>query len=73
MTFLDFIIRYMKGKKMKYHKHILKKVYEDLGEEDERLNCYWEIYHDGKFITNALTLDNAKEFVDSGHDMNVLI
>lgn len=57
---------------MKYHKHILKKFYADLGEEDEKKNCYWEIYHDGEYITNALTLDNAKEFIDSGHDMNVL-
>ena len=57
---------------MRYHNHILRKVYDDLGEEDSSLNCNWEIYQDGKHITNALTLDNAKEFIDSGNNVNVL-
>ena len=42
---------------MKYHKHIIKKVYEDLGESDDRLNYIYEIYNeDGEYLTNALTL-----------------
>lgn len=45
---------------MKYHKHILKKI------KDDVIGCiYYEIYLNDKWITNAWTLDNAKEFVDS--------
>lgn len=46
---------------MKYHKHILKKIKDD----DVIGGSYYEIYLNNKWITNAWTLDNAKEFVDS--------
>ena len=46
---------------MKYHKHDLKKVYE--AEVDG--GHYFEIYKDGEHITNAWTLRNAKEFIDT--------
>ena len=47
---------------MKYHKHILVKVYDS----DVDGGHYFEIYNEqGKYITNAWTLSNAKEFVDS--------
>ena len=57
---------------MKYHGCEIKKVKDDLGENTERLNCSYEIYKDGKKIQTALTLSNAKEFIDSGFDINVL-
>ena len=58
---------------MKYHKHIIKKVYEDLGEWDDRLNYIYEIYNeDGEHLTNALTLNSAKEYIDSDYDENYL-
>ena len=57
---------------MKYHNCIIKKVKEDLGEDDERLNYIYEIYKDGKFINNALTLSTAKQFIDSGFNENYL-
>ena len=46
---------------MKYHKHILKKIKDD----DVIGGSYYEIYLNNKWITNAWTLDNAKEFIDS--------
>jgi hypothetical protein len=59
--------------KMKYHKHIIKKVYEDLGEWDDRLNYIYEIYNEkGEYINNALTLDSAKEYIDSDYDESYL-
>lgn len=57
---------------MKYHKHIIKKVYVPLGEENARKNCYFEIYFKGQYINSALTLSNAKEFIDTNYDLNVL-
>lgn len=58
---------------MKYHNYIIKKVKEDLGEDDEKLNYIYEIYDkDGNFIQNTLTLSNAKEYIDSGLNSNVL-
>ena len=58
---------------MKYHNHIIKKVYTDLGEEDNRLNYTYEIYDSiGKYIATALTLSTAKEFINSGYDQNYL-
>ena len=58
---------------MKYHKHIIKKVPEDLGEDDPKLNYIYEIYDsEGKWINNALTLSSAKEYIDSGYNQNYL-
>lgn len=58
---------------MKYHKHTIVKVREDLGEEDERKNCVYEIYDEsGKYINVALTIPSAKDFIDSGYNENYL-
>ena len=57
---------------MKYHKHEIKKVYTDLGEDDDRLNYTYEIYKDGKYIQTALTLSTAKEYIDSDYNENYL-
>ena len=59
---------------MKYHNYIIKKVKDDLGEEyNENLNCVYDIYSkDGRYINECLTLSNAKEYIDSGFDSNVL-
>lgn len=58
---------------MTYHKHTIKKVPTDLGEDDERKNFTYEIYNkEGKYINVALTLSTAKEYIDSGYDSNVL-
>lgn len=54
---------------MKYHKHEIKKVHTDLGEEDPRLNFTYEIYgEDGRYINTALTLATAKTYIDSGYN-----
>lgn len=53
---------------MKYHKYEIVKVSEDLGEEDERLNCVYKIYKDGGYKATALTLSTAKQFIDSGEN-----
>ena len=53
---------------MKYHKCELKKVIDS----DVEGGFYYEIYKDGKYIINAWTLSNAKEFIDSGFNYNVL-
>ncbi len=58
---------------MKYHKHTIVKVYEDLGEWDDRLNYVYEIYNDkGEHLNTALTLDSAKDYIDSDYDDNYL-
>ena len=57
---------------MKYHGYEIKKVKADLGETDQRLNCLYEIYKDGQYINEALTLGTAKEFIDGGEDENYL-
>ena len=46
---------------MKYKKHEIKVVYDD----DVDGGKFYNIYKDGKWITNAWTLSNAKEFIDS--------
>lgn len=57
--------------KMKYHNYIIKKVKDDLGEEyNESLNCVYD--KNGKYINECLTLSNAKEYIDSNFDSNVL-
>lgn len=53
---------------MKYHGCEIKKVRDDLGEDDERLNCSYKVYKDGKYVNVALTLSTAKEFIDSNFD-----
>lgn len=57
---------------MKYHGYIIKKVATDLGESDPRLNFTYEIYKDGEWNNNALTLSSAKEYIDYGEDENYL-
>lgn len=49
---------------MKYHNYEIKKVATDLGEDDPRKNYVYEIYKDGKYIVEALTLSTAKQFID---------
>ena len=53
---------------MKYKGHIIKKVHEDLGEENPKKNCVYEIYKDGEYINTALTIDTAKEYIASGYN-----
>ena len=56
------------GDYMKYHKHEIKKIPEDLGEEDKTKNYVYKIYKAGKYIQTALTLSTAKEYIDSGYN-----
>ena len=53
---------------MKYHKHEIRKVPTDLGEEDPRKNFTYEIYKEGEYIQTALTLSTAKTYIDSGYN-----
>lgn len=53
---------------MKYHGYTLKKI----KDPDVEGGCYYEIYKNGNYITAAWTLSNAKEFIDSGENWNVL-
>ena len=53
---------------MKYHKHEIKKIPTDLGEENPKLNYTYEIYKDGEYINTALTLSSAKLYVDSNYN-----
>lgn len=57
---------------MKYHKHEIKKVYTDLGEDDPRDNYTYEIYFDGVHIATALTLSTAKTYIDSNYNETYL-
>lgn len=58
---------------MKYHNHIIKKVNEDLGEENKKLNFIYKIYDkNNKYIDTALTIDSAKDYIDSGYNKNYL-
>lgn len=57
---------------MKYHGYEIIKVKEELGEEDPKLNCIYEIYKQGKYIQTALTKETAKEFIDGGEDETYL-
>lgn len=57
----------MKGYKMKYHKHIIKKVHADLGEFEDKWNYMYEVYTlDGKYVGEEPCLNGAKELVDYG-------
>jgi len=57
---------------MKYHNHEIKRVPADLGEENNRYNCVYEIYKDNTYIATALTVSTAKEYIDSGYNENYL-
>lgn len=57
---------------MKYHKHEIKKVYTDLGEERPKDNYTYEIYKDGEYINTALTLSTAKTYIDSEYNETYL-
>lgn len=53
---------------MKYHGCELIKVIDKEIEGGK----YYKIYKNGKYITDAWTLSNAKEFIDSGFNINYL-
>lgn len=54
---------------MKYHKHEIKNVPTDLGEENPRDNYTYEIYAaDGRYVNTALTLSTAKTYIDNGYN-----
>ena len=56
---------------MKYHGHEIKKVYGDL--EDWGFRFYhYEIYKDGKWIADALTISTAKDYIDSNYNETYL-
>ena len=57
---------------MKYHKHEIRIVPADLGEEDPRDNKLYEIYRDGEYINVALTLSTAKSYIDHDYDQAYL-
>lgn len=57
---------------MKYHKHIIKKVPADLGEDDPKLNRVYEIYKDDEKVGEALTLSTAKAYIDNDYDNRYL-
>ena len=57
---------------MKYHKHEIKVIATDLGEEREADNKVYEIYKDGQYIQTALTLSTAKDYIDSGYNETYL-
>ena len=57
---------------MKYHKYEIIKIRDESLGDDGGSPFYYRIMKDGKFVTNAFTLSNAKEFIDCGEDWNVL-
>ena len=57
---------------MKYHKHEIKKI-KTIDCDDDCHDYYeYEIFKDKKFITVALTLESAKEFIDANYDYSCL-
>lgn len=46
---------------LRYHGHTLKKIID----VDVDGGSYYKIYKDGRYITSAWTLNNAKEFINS--------
>jgi hypothetical protein len=58
---------------MKYHKHTIVPKIEDLGYEDKKMNKVYLIFdQDGNYITVAWTMNNAKQYIDSGYDATYL-
>ena len=58
---------------MKYKSYTIKKVAEDLGEDDARKNFVYYIYdQDGEFVNVALELSSAKDYISSGLNPNYL-
>ena len=57
---------------MKYKNHLLRKI----NDSDIEWGYYYEIYYQGKLVTFAPNLSNAKEFVNSfnneSYDWNIL-
>lgn len=59
---------------MKYHKHILKKVYDEgIDKEMSKDQSYWEIWKDGKLLNFTIGLNCAKEYIDSGYNETYLV
>ena len=59
---------------MKYHGHIIKVVKQDLGYSDgeDNLNKTYEIHKGEEVLAVCWSLNNAKEYIDSGYDKQVL-
>lgn len=63
---------------MKYHGHIIKKVFEDLGYEENNMNYVYYIYENEQaeaqndYLNVAWSLTCAKDYIDSGHDPTYL-
>lgn len=57
---------------MKYHGHEIIRVKTDLGEEKASLNCVYQIFKDGKYLEEAPTVGMAKDYIDSGYDINYI-
>lgn len=60
---------------MKYHGHIIKKVYEPLlvDPEMQKDQCVYEIYKDNKFLAMTICLGCAKEYIDSNYNETYLV
>ena len=56
---------------MKYRGHEIKKVAADLDDWDGKNHIY-EIYKEGRFLADALTISSAKDYIDSGYNENYL-
>lgn len=58
---------------MKYHGHIIKKIYADLGEENENKNRVYQIFNkEGKFVNEALILNSAKDYINNKYEKTYL-
>jgi hypothetical protein len=60
---------------MKYHNHIIKKVYDaSIGEDMNKDQSYYEIYDkNNNFINSTLCLGCAKDYIDSGYNETYLV
>lgn len=58
---------------MTYKGYLIVKVKTDLGADKQWQNCEYHIFDkNGRYINNALTLSNAKEYIASGFNSNYL-
>lgn len=61
---------------MKYHNHIIQKIYAPLlvDKEMQKDQCYYAIQDkDGKFLANTICLSSAKDYIDSGYNETYLV